>query len=693
MKTKFHSILGAILLLSSCNQVDAPQPHGPLPSESQIEWQEMEMYGFIHFSMNTFTDVEWGYGDKDPQLFNPTELDCRQWAKVSKEAGLTGLILTAKHHDGFCLWPSKTTDYSVASSPWKDGKGDLVRELSEACKEYGLKFGIYLSPWDRNYADYGKPEYITYMRKQLTELLTNYGDVFEVWFDGANGGDGYYGGARESRSVDRKTYYDWENTYKLVKELQPNAILWSDAGPGARWVGNEEGWAGETNWSTLRRDDVWPGFPDYKELIYGHEDGTHWVPAEVDVSIRPGWFYHESEDHKVRPLETMVDIYYNSIGRNSTFLLNFPVDRRGLIHEKDIERLDELTAVIKADFAVNLAEDADVEATNVRGGARKYNGAKTTDGDKNTYWATDDGVVKASLEIELGDEPVEFNRILIQEYIRLGQRVKNFSVEAFVEGQWKLLDEQTTIGYKRILRLPTTKATKVRLNILDSKAEPLITTVEIYNAPKLAIVPEIFRDKMGVVTIHNADKELEVRYTLDGSDPNAESLLYTEPFQTKGKTEIKAIVVDSSNGKGSSVASAKFDVLKANWKAVGETDEAVKYVFDGQSSTAWHKRAAKMPIELVVDLGEILTLEGFNYMPDQNRWAAGIVQNYTFSVSTNGRNWKQVSEGEFSNIRNNPVMQTKMFEPIQGRYVKLTAKANTDGTEIAGFAEFDVVTK
>ena len=269
--------------------------------------------------MNTFTDMEWGTGGESPELFNPTELDCRQWAKVCKDAGMKGIILTAKHHDGFCLWPSAYTEHSVKNSPWKDGEGDVVQELADACREYGLKLGLYLSPWDRNHADYGTDLYITYFRNQLRELMTNYGEVFEVWFDGANGGTGYYGGANEERRVDRETYYDWPNTRQIVRDLQPEAVMFSDAGPGVRWVGNESGWAGETNWSILRRDEFYPGSPNYRDLTSGHEDGTHWLPAEVDVSIRPGWYYHQSEDHKVKSVKQLVDIYYHSIGRMLLF--------------------------------------------------------------------------------------------------------------------------------------------------------------------------------------------------------------------------------------------------------------------------------------------------------------------------------------------------------------------------------------
>jgi len=480
---KANLLLLIFVLITGCRKVDPPEPFGPVPSERHLAWHQMEFYAFVHFNMNTFTNMEWGYGDESPDLFNPAVLDCRQWARVCKEAGMKGIILTAKHHDGFCLWPSKYTDHSVKNSPWKDGKGDVVKELSEACKEYGLKMGLYLSPWDRNHADYGSPEYITYYRNQLTELLTNYGEIFEFWIDGANGGTGYYGGADEDRKVNRKTYYDWPNTFKIVRELQPNAVIFSDAGPDIRWVGNEQGWANETNWCLLRRDEAWPGWPRYKELRSGHKNGTHWVPAEVDVSIRPGWYYHPSEDNQVKSLKQLVDIYYHSVGRNANLLLNFPVDNRGLIHEKDVEQVCKLAETLKADFAIELAGGKKVTATNIRWNSRRYQASNVNDGNGGTYWATDDNIIDASLVIDL-EEPVEFNRFLIQEYIQLGQRVQEFTLEAMVEDNWKLLASETTIGYKRILRLPTVKTSRVRLNIIQSKASPLISNIELYNAPK-----------------------------------------------------------------------------------------------------------------------------------------------------------------------------------------------------------------
>ncbi|HEU0124815.1 MAG TPA: alpha-L-fucosidase, partial [Flavobacterium sp.] len=320
MKKIFLSLCLFVIIsnVSSQEFANAPKPFGPVPTQKQIDWQEMEFYAFVHFSLNTFTNKEWGFGDESPELFNPSQLDVRQWARVVKEAGMKGIILVAKHHDGFCLWPSAYTERSVKNSPWENGKGDLVKELAAACKEYDLKLGLYLSPWDRNHPQYGKPEYVTYFRNQLKELLTNYGDVFEMWFDGANGGDGYYGGANETRKINSLTYYNWDETYKLIYSIAPKTLVWGVGPSEARWIGNEEGRAGKTNWSLLRQKDELAGKVHYSEFTSGHEDGEKWVPGEADVSIRPGWFYHSVEDDKVRSLDEMVDIYYESIGRNAT---------------------------------------------------------------------------------------------------------------------------------------------------------------------------------------------------------------------------------------------------------------------------------------------------------------------------------------------------------------------------------------
>ena len=683
-------LISFILINVSYSQTNVPQPCGPVPNENQMRWQEMESYAFVHFSINTYTDQAWGYGNEDPKLFNPKNLDCRQWARICKEAGMKGIIITAKHHSGFCLWPSKYTDYSVKNSPWRNGKGDVVREMSDACKEYGLKFGVYLSPWDRNYKDYGKPEYITYFRNQLTELLTNYGNVFEIWFDGANGGTGYYGGARENRIIDRKTYYDWKNTYKLIRKLQSNIVIWNDGGDRGdlRWVGTEAGYVGETNWSLLNAT----GDVSENMLRYGLEDGNSWVPGEVNTSIRPEWFYHPSEDTKVKTLPQLMDIYYNSVGRNGTLLLNFPIMPNGLINEKDEKAALEFSKEVKEIFAVNLAEKKKVTASNIRGNSKNFNADKVIDNDKNTYWATDDSVRTASLTIDLG-KPTTFNRFLVQEYIRLGQRVKAFTVEAFVDGEWKELAKVTTIGYKRILCIPTVKATKVRFNITDSKSCPLISNIGIYNAPQILTSPSIIRNQSGEIIITPVDKESEVYYTLDGSVPTPNSKKYTAPLLVDGKVEAKAIAYDPVLKKRSPVSDERFDISRKDWKIIGIDDKKVYNIIDGNPASVWFQsRDKKMPVDIIIDLGKMENLTGFKYLPSQT-WAAGIITNYQFYVSQDGIEWKLADEGEFSNIKNNPLWQTKTFALQQARYIKLRALHNTQGNDAAGYAEFDVITK
>jgi alpha-L-fucosidase len=693
--TKSILLLSFIVLVYSCGNVEPPKPVLPLPSERQLAWHELEFYAFVHFNMNTFTDMEWGFGNESPELFNPSELDCRQWARVCKDAGMKGIIITAKHHDGFCLWPSAYTEHSVKNSPWKNGEGDVVRELADACKEYGLKFGVYLSPWDRNHADYGKPEYLDYFRNQLRELLTNYGEVFEVWFDGANGGNGWYGGANETRKIDNKTYYDWENTWNIVRELQPNACMFSDAGPDIRWVGNEEGWARETNWCMLNKDSVAPGVVSNLEwLRSGHENGTHWLPAEVDVSIRPGWYYHKFEDHQVKTLPHLLDIYYHSIGRNASLLINFPVDTRGLIHEKDAEQILKLAEAIKSDFAVNLVEGKKVTSTNTRGNSKKYQAKNVIDNTPETYWATDDSVIKSSITIDF-DTPTEFNRFLVQEDIRFGQRVKEFALEALVENEWKQIAAQTTIGRKRILRFPNVTASQLRLNIIDSKASPVISNIGVYKAQKVLVEPQIRRNKNGEVTITGFDSGLDIYYSIDISEPSAQSLKYTEPFLLNEKAIVKAIVVDSGTKTSSPVSTAQFDVSKLNWKLTGEFEsvEQSRFVFDGDPESAWSLNY-KSPVDFTIDLAETLNITGFTYLPDQGRWNPGIINRYELYVSNDGKNWgKPVSEGEFANIKNSPVLQKKEFNAVQGRFVKFRALSPVDENVRIGIAEFDIITQ
>lgn len=478
---KLNHCLGFLFLLfTACATVKPPAPYGPLPSERQLAWHDLGYYMFVHFTVNTFTDKEWGYGDEKESVFNPTALDCRQWAKTAKDAGMKGIIITAKHHDGFCLWPSAYTQHSVKNSAWKNGQGDVLKELRAACDEYGLKMGVYLSPWDRNSAVYGTPEYLTYYRNQLNELLRNYGDIFEVWFDGANGGDGYYGGAKEVRKIDNKTYYDWNNTHSIVRQLQPTAVMFSDAGPDIRWVGNERGTGSLTNWCLLKKDEMYPGGDFAKILGQGHEDGNYWVPAEVDVSIRPGWFYHATQDSLVRTPENIMALYYSSVGRNSNLLLNIPPDRRGLLHENDVKALMGFKKLLDEEFPTDLAKGKQASSPSYRG--KEYKAAMVNDGNPETYWATKDDVNSGEFVIDLGEE-TEVNRIILQEYIKLGQRVQEFTVSSFENGDWKKLIDGTTIGYKVIRRFPVVKTSKIKVTINKSKACPVIANAELYRAP------------------------------------------------------------------------------------------------------------------------------------------------------------------------------------------------------------------
>ncbi len=471
----------SLVIFAACHKsVPPPAPVLPVPTDRQLAWHEMEQYAFVHFTTNTFTDKEWGYGDEKESVFNPTAMDVTQWVKTIKAAGLKGLVLTCKHHDGFCLWPSKYTEHSVKNSPYKGGKGNVVDEVEKACRAEGIKFGVYLSPWDRNRADYGTPSYVEYYRNQLKELFVAHKPVFEMWFDGANGGDGFYGGANEKRKIDGKTYYDWPTTLKMVREMEPAVIFFSDAGPDIRWCGNESGYVSETNWNTITPDTLYAGKSGIQELLgTGSENGTSWIPAEVDVSIRPGWFYHAKEDSLVKTPEKLFDIYLSSVGRGANLILNIPPDRRGLINEIDVAALQGWKQLIDGYFKTDLALNKLAVASSFRGNSEEYNAVKVNDGNKETYWATNDEEKTGSVEIDLG-KPQLISFVTIQEYIKLGQRVKGFRIEIVKDGKWVALAKGTTIGYKRIVKTFPTEAQKVRLVITDSKACPTISNLEIY---------------------------------------------------------------------------------------------------------------------------------------------------------------------------------------------------------------------
>ncbi len=461
------------LLMTACSNMKDPLPYGPVPSDKQVEWQQLEYYMFVHFGPNTFTDVEWGNGKEDPKVFYPTDLDCSQWAKIAREAGMKGIIITAKHHDGFCLWPSKYSTHTVRESLWKDGKGDVLRELSDACREEGLKFGVYISPWDQNHPSYGSPDYNQTFSNTLTEVLSSYGDVFEQWFDGAGGEDPKL----------MQQHYDWPLYNGTVHKLQPNAVIFSDVGPGCRWMGNERGVAGETNWSLLDIEGFEPGIgaPPSDTLNRGNKYGHKWVPAEVDVSIRPGWFYSASSDSQVKTVEKLMEIYFTSVGRNANLLLNVPPDRRGRIHPLDSARLMEFRAVRERTFEVDYARTARIDASSSRGFRPRFSPSNLNDGKYDTFWTTNDDVSSASIILDL-KERRDVKMVVLQEYIPLGQRVERFSIEIRTDDNspWHEVFNGTTIGYKRIALFPEQEAEQIKVNIINSLACPIISTINVY---------------------------------------------------------------------------------------------------------------------------------------------------------------------------------------------------------------------
>ncbi|MFP5079637.1 alpha-L-fucosidase [Pedobacter sp. JCM 36344] len=464
--------LSLLLVAGSLYAQKLPKPFGAIPNKYQLDWQDMEYYMFIHFGPNTFTDKEWGHGDEDPKVFNPKKLDARQWARTAKAAGMKAIIITAKHHDGFCLFPSKFSTHTVRESAWKDGKGDVLKELSAACKEYGLKFGVYLSPWDRNHPDYGTPKYNDIFANTLNEVHTQYGPIFEQWFDGAKGEN------------EKKQDYDFPKFYEVVRRNNPQAVIFSDIGPDARWMGNENGVAGETNWSTLNTDGFGVGAdaPPAKILNSGNKDGKYWIPAEVDVSIRPGWFYSAATDDKLKTLKQLESIYNTSVGRNGNLLLNVPVNRDGLIYPADSTRLMELRRFLDATYKTNLAKGKKIITFPATESEVISN---LTDGNKNTVWTIEGGVKNVDLTIDLG-KPTSFNRIVLQEYLELGQRVKEFYILYWDGKKYRSLGDHTTIGHKRILSFPTITSSKIKIGFPEIHGiNPVLSEIGIYRAPDL----------------------------------------------------------------------------------------------------------------------------------------------------------------------------------------------------------------
>lgn len=706
---------------SGCASVGAPRPSNfaPVPAGSSLEevielaanvtpserqraWQELEMTAFLHFGVNTFTDREWGDGREDPAVFNPSELDTRQWMRVLRDAGMKLVILTAKHHDGFALWPTETTEHSVKNSPWRDGEGDVVREAAEAAREFGLRFGVYLSPWDRNAESYGdSPRYNQFFLDQLRELLTWYGPIDEVWFDGAKGDD-----------VNQE--YDWAAYYSLVRELQPEAVI-AVRGPDVRWVGTETGYGRETEWSVVgtelpdpelaRAGILMPPLEPQDADLGSREklaeaEALFWYPSEVDVSIRPGWFYHASQDHQVKSLAKLVDIYYSSIGRNSVLLLNVPPDPRGLIHEIDADHLLQLRRFVGATFSQNLAAGAQVEASS---SSRGHPAERLLDGNPRSYWAAAEGDTTAVLTFDL-PEPVSFNTLLLQEEIGVGQRVESFLLEGWDGSGWAPITEGTTIGYKRLLRFPVVETDQVRLQIESSRLNPTLSAFGLHRAPEVLDDPVISRSRDGVVRIVTESPDPVIVYTLDGSEPTAASMRYSEPFPLPDGGVVRARAFINEMSEGSATAQREFDIAKTNWRVVSASDEPrgleAARAIDERPGTMWHttwqNNQRAHPHEIVIDFGESLTLQGFTYLPRQDGNPSGTVYQYSLYLSEDGENWGEpAAEGAFENVMNNPIEQAVRFaQPVEGRYMRFVAHSSVvEGETWTSVAELGVITR
>ena len=589
----------------------APRPWGATPSPRQLIWHKRQQYAFVHFSINTFTGREWGLGDESPELFNPTDFDPDQIVAAAKAGGLTGIILTAKHHDGFCLWPTMLTEHCIRNSPYKNGKGDVVGEMERATRRAGLSFGLYLSPWDRNHAEYGRPAYVDYFRKQIVELCTRYGKLFEFWFDGANGGDGYYGGARETRKIDAPRYYEWPKTIALVHQYQPDACTFDPLGADIRWVGNENGVAG---------DPCWPTMPNHPYVQSEGNSGVRgaplWWPAETDVSIRPGWFYHADEDAKVKSPARLVQLFDESVGRGTNLNLNLPPDRRGQLAAHDVAVLKSFGDAQRASFATDLAQGAVASASHVRGPA--FAPARVLDRNDDSYWSTPDGVTTPTLTLDLPPNR-PFDLIRLREYLPLGVRVTRFAVEAEMGGRWQRLAEHECIGAQRIIRLPRPiSARRLRLVVLEAPVCPAISEVAL------------FRSVAPVPVAPPAAREDQVL-----------------------------------TGKG--------------WTVVAASAPGAEAVLDNNVATAWTTPAptAAAPATLTLDLGQARDLAGFSLTPERNPTPnTAPPRGYRVETSVDGQAWTAAGEGEFPNIAYALATQRIPFpDPRRLRYLRFTFAA------------------
>ncbi|MCB9218188.1 MAG: alpha-L-fucosidase [Ignavibacteriales bacterium] len=703
-----------------------------LPHERQYEWQKNEFTAFIHFGVNTFTGREWGTGFEDPKIFHPTNLDTDQWCEAIKSAGMKLVILTVKHHDGFCLWQTRYTEHSVASSDWLNGKGDVLKDLAKSCEKYGLKLGVYLSPADLyqienekglygNGSSYslrtiprkveGRPftdgrtfqckvdDYNEYFLNQLFELLTEYGPIHEVWFDGAHpkrkGGQTY-------------TYYQW---YDLIRNLAPEAVIFGK-GPDVRWCGNEAGRTRNSEWSVIPLNGspenwTWPDMTDDDlgslEKIQNTIDNggfLHWYPAETNTSIRHGWFWRDEAQY-VKSAEEIVDIWYRSVGGNTVFLLNIPPNSDGLFSDRDVKVLNKVGENIAKTFSSNLIDGAKAIASSVKD--KSHSAANILDGNLNSCWIPESQNENTFVEITLPEKRT-FNRIVFQEQIQdYSQRISKFNIEARIENEWEIISEGTTVGYKRICRFPTITTDRIKINILDSRLSPTINNVTLHFEEITISNPIISRDKNGIVSISCPTPGPIIKYTIDGSDPTPNSDTFITTFEMKKSGTIKAVAYDTELKNHSELIVKDFDITKSKWaihdvsSEQNDKNELAENAIDGDESThwitEWKPEAPKHPHSISINLNEELNLKGFTYTPRKGQ-INGTIKSYEFFVSLNGKDWKKVVDGEFDNIKNNPVEQKVYFSKAEkASYIKLVAISEVNGNPWASAAEIGVITK
>jgi alpha-L-fucosidase len=692
MMTKAASI--TVLFLAFTTLIlgqTAPKPYGVLPTPRQIKWQETEMYAIIHFSMATYDDKEWGYGDEPVSQFNPAKFNALQIVGAAKAGGLKGVVVVAKHHDGFCLWPTKTTSHNISQSPYKNGKGDLIKEYEMACKQMGMKIGLYCSPWDRNNAGYGKPEYVETYRKQLKELYKNYGPLFMSWHDGANGGDGFYGGAKEQRKIDRTTYYGWDTTWAITRALQPGAAIFGDVGPDVRWVGNEEGHAGETSWETYSPEAPEAGKKPANGFVKdwlgtsGTRNGKYWMPAECDVPLRPGWFYHSAQDGQSKSAYQLLDLYYKSVGRAASLDLGLSPNKDGVLAVEDVEILKQFGKILKQTFENDLAGGASFKASNIRGtNSLKYGPGRLFDKDRYSYWATDDKITRPQLTIDL-HKPTTFNVIRLRENIKLGQRIDSVIVDIWRQGSWQKIAQAASIGANRLIRLPQNiTASKLRLRVFAPVCIAL-SDFGLFKEPVHLSPPVVSRDRRGMVSITTDAPVSSIFYTIDGSEPGASSIEYNMPFALSDGGVVKAVSFENKQQRGEST-SVNFGPSKGLWKALNE--QYSKAIDDDP------RTFARLPIKsnegLICHMPKNYTVRGFTYEPIQKQ-SKGIVDSYEFYVSTDGVAWSKVAEGEFSNIKANPILQTVLFKsPVKANYFRFVP-LHTLAEDDAGIAELGLI--